>query len=60
VGEIETVVAPVTVHCNVEYCPEAMLLGLAVKPVTTGRFDDPTATVAVAVTEPELLVAVRV
>ena len=36
VGEIETDVAPVTIHCKVEDCPEDMLLGLAVKLVTTG------------------------
>ena len=36
VGEMETDVAPVTVHCKVEYWPVVMLLGLAVKLVTIG------------------------
>ena len=33
---MEAAVAPVTAHCNVAPCPEAMVLGLAVNDVTDG------------------------
>jgi hypothetical protein len=55
-GAMETVVAPVTVHCRVEDCPAVIVLGLAVKLVIAGV--PVTVTVAEPVTEPETLVAV--
>jgi hypothetical protein len=60
-GEIARLVAPVVDQLRVELAPEVMLAGLAVKELITGlpvvAF---TVTVAVAVVEPALSVAVRV
>ena len=50
--EIETDVAPMTFHCNVEDCPEVIEPGFAVKLVIAGRLIDVTVTVAEVVTEP--------
>ena len=49
-----------TDHDNTEELPEVTVVGLAVKLVITGTFVPLTVTVAVAVTEPTLLVAVSV
>ncbi len=57
-----TLVAPVTDQLRTLLVPETMLVGLATKELITGRFPAPadTVTVAEAVVDPEVLVAVRV
>ncbi len=57
---ILTDVAPVTAHCSVEDPPVVMESGFAVNAEMTGTLAEVTVTVAVAVTEPEVLVAVSV
>ncbi len=59
-GLIEIVTAPVTTHCRVEDCPAPIVPGVAVKLVITGTLEAFTLTTVVAVTDPPLLVAVRV
>jgi hypothetical protein len=57
---IETEVAPVTFHCRVEDWPVVIVIGLAVKLVIAGTPAWARVIVAVAVTIPALLLAVRV
>jgi hypothetical protein len=52
--------APETIHCRFVDCPELMVPLLAIKPFITGDPGWPTVSIAVAVAEPALLVAVRV
>ena len=53
--------APDTSHCNIEECPGVMLAGFDIKLTTTGSpVADLTMTMAEAVAEPELFVAVTV
>jgi hypothetical protein len=59
-GVIVIVAAPVVVQLNVLIAPSAMLAGLAVNEPIAGRFGCVTVTVAVAVADPVLLVAVSV
>lgn len=59
-GVIAMLVAPVVDQLRVELEPEAMLVGLAVKDLITGLPAAFTVTVAVAVVEPALSLAVRV
>jgi hypothetical protein len=59
-GVIAMPVAPVVAQLRVLLEPEAMLAGLAVKDVIVGAPAAFTVTVAVAVAEPEALVAVSV
>lgn len=58
-GVIATLVAPLVAQLKVLLAPEAMLVGLAVNEVMDGKLLD-TVTVTVAVTEPAVLVAVKV
>ena len=61
-GVMAIVVAPVVVQLSVLLAPEVMLVGMAVNELMVG-FDPvaaATVTLAVAVTEPEALVAVSV
>ena len=58
---METDLAPVTFHCNNEECPAVMLPGFEVKlTITGGPSGEVTVTVVEAITEPELLMAVKV
>jgi hypothetical protein len=58
---METVVAPVTSHCSIEEWPTVTTLGLAIKFTTAGfPAAGVTAMVVEAITEPALLVAVKV
>lgn len=61
-GEMATLVAPVTDQLSTLLVPETMLVGLAANELITGKLPAPddTFTVTVAVTEPLLLLAVRV
>jgi len=58
-GVMAMLVAPVTAQINALLDPAVMLGGFAEKDVITGRVAGFTVTVAVAVTEPAPLVAVR-
>jgi len=61
VGLMDIDVAPVTAHDNVVDCPDEIAMGLALKEFITGAFVIvPTVTVADAVTDPELPVAVNI
>ena len=55
---METEVAPVVAHCNVEDWLAVIELGVAVKLVMVGRIGWLTVTVASLVTEPTVLAAV--
>jgi hypothetical protein len=57
-GEMATLVAPVVAQPSVVVPPAPMVVGLAVKELMMGRFT--TLTVALAVTDPPALVAVKV
>jgi hypothetical protein len=59
-GVIEMLVAPFVTQLSVALAPELMLVGLAVKELIVGVAAEATETVAVDVTEPAELVAVRV
>ena len=60
VGLMDIDVAPVTAHDSVVDCPDESAMGFALKEFITGAFVIvPTVTVADAVTDPELLVAVN-
>jgi hypothetical protein len=59
-GLMLMLVVPVDTQVSVELDPDEMLAGLAVNEVMTGTLDPDRVTVAVAVTEPEELVAVSV
>ena len=59
-GVTATLDAPALTQLNVLLDPEAMLAGLAVNEVMVGALEAATVTVAMAVTEPPVLVAVRV
>lgn len=59
-GVIVRLAAPDVVQLNVLMAPSAMLAGLAVKELMVGRFGATTVTVAIAVTDPVLFVAVSV
>lgn len=60
-GVIARLVAPVVVQLRVEADPEVMLVGFAVKELMTGLLSPVfTVTVAVAVTDPAVSVAVSV
>jgi hypothetical protein len=59
-GVMAMVVAPVVTQLNVLLAPELMLVGFAVKDVMVGLASAAMVTVAVAVIEPAVLVAVRV
>lgn len=60
---METEVAPVTFHCNIDECPVVMLVGFDIKLVMIGRSGvvlARTITVVDAATELELFIAVTV
>jgi hypothetical protein len=59
-GEIEILVAPVVTQLSVLLPPESMVVGFVLKEVIVGFVAALTVTIAVAVVEPEALVAVRV
>lgn len=60
---MDTEVAPVTFHCNIDECPVVILVGFDIKLVMIGRSGvvlAKTITVVEAATELELFVAVKV
>jgi hypothetical protein len=59
-GLIERLVAPEVVQLNVLALPSEIPVGLAVNELMVGRFGLVTVTVTVAVTDPEVFVAVSV
>ncbi len=59
-GVMATLVAPVVDQLRVLLAPELIVAGLAVKELITGKLAAEMVTVAVAVTDPAVLVAVRV